>query len=804
MKSDRAIAVREKGGILRFQNRFSTIDYHLEDGSWDLTSSRGGSFRGTGLLARVEVNGQWVETQGHPVDGWRREDFADSLGEGTRIEFSHQASGALVGLTLVISMYRERPSVLLELRVRNRAEGTLCIGGLRPLEIDAARGGSLLMGEGLERAKFYQESNNIYGAVVRDLAQSGAEGPDAGNPFAASERPEHIRESRHQSGWVGLLFNPQSRLSFLGGFLTVQKALGKIGVQYQPEKGIAHWCATCQYDGLELGAGEELRSEELYLDIRPDPFQALEEFADVVAVENNLPPIQGTPALWCSWYPYRLKLTEEEVLKNARVIAERFRGYGVGLLQLDYGWNDQDIPGNWSHNKERFPHGLKWLVEQLQAMGLELGLWIAPFTVFEYSEFFQNHPDCVVMDSQGNPSPWQTQWPWEPKQDIYDLDVRKPEAQEYLARSFGELAALGIRYFKMDFLNGPSAAPLSFVHGIKNEDRVRDGERMRIGLSLIRQTVGEGAYLLGCNFPHSHGLGIVSAAFGALDVGNAYFGREESWAHLKRRTSSLIGRYYQQKRFWHLDPDVIYAGGNPPDFSPVSDLGEARLRATAAALSGGPVLLGDNLAQLPEERLAIYPLCLPAYGRPARPVDLFAHDHPRIWDLKVKTAWGKWEVVGLFNYENQAVTIPVNLADLGLRGEQPYLVWEFWEQRFLGIHSAHLEVNVPARNVCLILVKEVPRVPILLSTSLHLSQGGVEVSQVQWDGRRKILSGACHRLPGTRGNLIFYVPEGLAIGECAIAGERKPARAIAPAVWKVDAEFRQQDLDWHLTFHKCL
>ncbi|MBI4531243.1 MAG: alpha-galactosidase, partial [Candidatus Latescibacteria bacterium] len=463
---------------------------------------------------------------------------------------------------------------------------------------------------------------------------------------------------------------------------------------------------------------------------------------------------------------------------------------------------DKDTPGEWSHNEERFPHGLKWLVERLRSMGLELGLWVAPFIVFEGSTFFRDHPDCVIMDAEGRPSAWQTAWPWEPKQNIYDLDLRKPASQAFVAEVFRELTALGVTYFKMDFLNGPSTAPMSFTAGIRDQDRLRDGERVRIGLSLIRRTVGESVYLLACNVPLSHCLGIVDAVFDSMDVGNSYAGREEAWRHVRRRGSGLIARYYQQKRFWHNDPDVIYVGGNPPEFSPVSDPGEARLRTTAVALSGGPVLLGDNLSRLPEERLAMYTLCLPAYGVPARPVDLFERDFPQVWDLNVTTDWGRWDVVGLFNYSDQPVSLPVDLIHLDLQQETSYLVWEFWEQEFLGVHSHTVDVNVPARDVRVILVKERPRVPALLSTSFHVSQGGVEVSQVRWDGRRKVLSGVCHRPPGARGDLIFYAPEGLEAGACTgTEGEMFPAKVIAHGIWKVGLEFRGRAIDWRVTFH---
>ncbi|MBI4530232.1 MAG: alpha-galactosidase, partial [Candidatus Latescibacteria bacterium] len=400
MKRNGSVQLREKGHHLLLRNGWLTVDYDLEDGSWGITLSKGGSFRGMRFFGRVQVNGEWVETRGHRVERWEKEDVVDALGEGTRVELLHQAGDEPLELKLIVCVYRERPSLLLGLSIRNRTEETLRIGEARPIEIDTSRGGSLYLGEGLDTARIYRESNNICASVVRGLRDAGMDGQESREHTEEEDRSEYL----HQSGWVGLIFNPQSRTVFLGGFVTVETALGKIVTRYRPAQGITQWYAACKYDGLAVKPGGELMSETCYLDVRSDPFESLETFADVVVAENNLPPKQETPALWCSWYPYRLKLTEEEVLNNARVIAERFRDYGVKVLQLDYGWNDKDTPGEWSHNEERFPHGLTWLVERLRSMGLELGLWVAPFIVFEGSAFFRDHPDCVIMDAEGRPS----------------------------------------------------------------------------------------------------------------------------------------------------------------------------------------------------------------------------------------------------------------------------------------------------------------------------------------------------------------------------------------------------------------
>lgn len=111
-----------RGEDLRCRSRFLAIEYHLRAGHWDATSRGRVPFRASGFQARAQVDGQWAETLGHPVEECRRVEFTDSLGEGTRKELSHRASEEPVVLTLAIALYRERPSTVLQVGVRNRTE----------------------------------------------------------------------------------------------------------------------------------------------------------------------------------------------------------------------------------------------------------------------------------------------------------------------------------------------------------------------------------------------------------------------------------------------------------------------------------------------------------------------------------------------------------------------------------------------------------------------------------------------------------------------------------------------------------
>ncbi|MCK4591753.1 MAG: alpha-galactosidase, partial [Candidatus Latescibacteria bacterium] len=602
-----------------------------------------------------------------------------------------------IEIAIVFRLYHERPSLIMEAMLKNEGSSSIRAGDIRPIGIELAQGSTFALGRGLESSKVYLESNNLAWTGVRDLGNVDKKGSpytddipeekptdDGSESNETTSSPEPIPEHVHQSSGVGLIYNPTSQISFLAGFVTAKMALTKVITAYDGEKGIAEWYCSCEYEGVEIASGEQLQVETLYMDFRADPFEALETYGDIIATINHLPKIENTPLLWCSWYSHRLTITEDAVLENAEEIAKRFKHYGVDTLQIDYGWGFRDTPGEWMAHPERFPRGLEWLSRKLKDMDLKLGLWLCPFFIGGQSRFFKDHPDCLLK-VPGSETLVKHSWRWntQPRdtwQDVYQLDTTKPKSEKWLKNVFKEISSWGVRYFKLDFLESCSPEPPP-VSADSSEDyyRCREGERVRVGLSAIREAVGEDAYLLGCNLPITHGIGVLSAIFTALDVGNA----TGNYEHLKSRMTTVISRYWQQKRLWHNDPDVLTLSEAFLDRGTVCEMGEARIRTTCVALSGGPVLLGDDLPSLSEERLRMMTLCLPAYGVTAKPVDLFKNDSPQIWDMKVETDWGKWNVVGLFNYEKGESAVDVRFADLRLDTEKAYLVWEFWEEEFL-------------------------------------------------------------------------------------------------------------------------
>ncbi len=145
-----------------------------------------------------------------------------------------------------------------------------------------------------------------------------------------------------------------------------------------------------------------------------------------------------------------------------------------------------------------------------------------------------------------------------------------------------------------------------------------------------------------------------------------------------------------------------------------------------------------------------------------RPVDLFEREVPSIWHVPVRTDRGSWEVVGLFNFEEKEETRGVRFERIGLDPEAPYTVFEFWEERFLGIRKGGIEIRVPAQACRVISIRPYAGTPQLIGTDLHLLQGYHELRAIRWDAEARVLSGVWRRMPGISGKAFFLVPEGWA------------------------------------------
>ncbi|HEU5458045.1 MAG TPA: alpha-galactosidase [Terracidiphilus sp.] len=103
------------------------------------------------------------------------------------------------------------------------------------------------------------------------------------------------------------------------------------------------------------------------------------------------------PVLYNSWEATEFNVTEAGQI----ALAERAAALGVDRFVMDDGWfgqrkNDHAGLGDWYVNPQKFPHGLKPLIDKVHALGMDFGLWVEPEMVNPDSDLYRKHPDWVL------------------------------------------------------------------------------------------------------------------------------------------------------------------------------------------------------------------------------------------------------------------------------------------------------------------------------------------------------------------------------------------------------------------------
>jgi len=110
-----------------------------------------------------------------------------------------------------------------------------------------------------------------------------------------------------------------------------------------------------------------------------------------------LPAPRPRPVIYNSW-----EATEFNVNEAGQIaLAEKAAALGVNRFVMDDGWfgqrkNDHAGLGDWYVNQEKFPHGLKPLIDRVHALGMDFGLWVEPEMVNPDSDLYRKHPDWVL------------------------------------------------------------------------------------------------------------------------------------------------------------------------------------------------------------------------------------------------------------------------------------------------------------------------------------------------------------------------------------------------------------------------
>jgi len=626
---------------------------------------------------------------------------------------------------------------------------------------------------------------------------------------SAEPAPGGMISGASQTCWV--IYNRADHMGLLVGFTSFDRWLGTIRISYDPMTGIKEWVVGHDGGDLRIDPEEKVRLENVTFSVGNDPWSLLEDFGDLIKEKHRIRPLENPPVTWCSWYPYRLGVSEEHVLANEKIAATRLKPLRLRNFQIDLGWQMDCLPNTYEEN-ERFPRGLKWLSEETQKLGFNLGIWTAPFTISEFSPLYREHPDWLLGDLKEKPKPYWT-WFWEPHGKVYALDLTQPKALAYVRENVMRLAEKGVKYFKLDFIGGPCNPILRNRHDPK---MVAGGgtEAVRLGSKAIAEAVkgvDPESLLLNCNPYEVCGLGFFDLLYACNDTGNTGY---VTWATTRENYTSVACHLWKNHRLGIIQPSCLCVG--LPGI-----LEEARMRATATFLSGGEVDIGDDLTTLPEDRWNVLLSILPPLSQSAKPIDLFdaltidelpysemaagvekepvnicEADDSRVWCVPIKTDWDEWIVVGLFAWnppvpkprkqENPITRFRIPWKRLRMDVDKDYWIYEFWSGQFLGkvadtsdtpkgyVHPGDarsliwgstqgtLQVSFFGPSAKLLVIREARDHPWVVGTSFHAT-GGSELKDVRWDESRRSLSGVLERPSGQQGFIVLGGLEGVPV-----------------------------------------
>lgn len=275
-------------------------------------------------------------------------------------------------------------------------------------------------------------------------------------------------------------------------------------------------------------------------------------------------------------------------------------------------------------------------------------------------------------------------------------------------------------------------------------------------VKAFREGIGEDRVFLACQ---GHFTGAEAAFADASRTGAdiVHPNQPPKWENLLSQARCTLNQVFAHNIVFFADPDTLLVG----DFL---GLEQARLATTVVALPGQMMFSGDRLAQLKPERMRLLQQALPVCN--VRPLDLYpSFSMLPVWDLKVRRAFGAWDVVALFNWSEKEEAVGFDFAELGLDAEAEYAVDEFWTRAYQGVRKGRFEMLVPGHGVRLLSVHRAAGRPQFLSSDRHVTQGAVELEALAWDGASQALSGSVKAVGGYPLTLRFRIPAGFAAPE---------------------------------------
>jgi len=624
----------------------------------------------SGVAARVD--GRWLKANDYPRREAVESTFNDALGSGSQITLTCSGRAGQPDLVLVVQLYEQRPYGAVTVKVRNAGTKEVTVQAIRSVE---ATGNSLI---------------DLGGAPAseRVLSDSFSEDWPDMKIYDLGKAPEGL----HRGVGSQLIYNRASKQSLFLGALSSEKFLTVLRLQsegsgeqtkvtsytvdstgtteIQKDFNLKNAAPDAQVElSLPVKPGEGLAAERLLFATGPDYHAELLAYGEAIRLLHHPRLPKQTPIGWWSWTAFYGAINEGETLANADWQAQHLKSLGYQFFQIDEGY--QYARGEFTTtNAAQFPSGLRYVGHRIVGDGLTLGVWTAPFEVTSRAWAYEMHKEWLVHDAKGNPIPLGDVW--EQNVDtLFALDTTHPGAQEYLRQTYKTLVReWGVRFIKLDFMDTTA------IEGYRYWPNTTALEAQRIGLQIIRDSVGEDVILDKDGSPMLNAVGFTETGRVATDTAHSFAGT-------KTAGTGIAARFCMDRNFFVNDPDAFNTTsesfGDFQELPTTLPLAAAQASIALAGVAGGMFEIGDDMTMFATEkdRLALIEnkdlLRMAKWGHASTPIDLMSYEpedeQPSIFLLQEGP---RQAILTVFNWTKSPRSHTLRLADLGLPAEHAF------------------------------------------------------------------------------------------------------------------------------------
>ncbi|MHA1284166.1 MAG: glycoside hydrolase family 36 protein [Promethearchaeota archaeon] len=610
-------------------------------------------------------------------------------------------------------------------------------------------------------------------------------------------------KGRFYSDYCTVLTDLESKNSLIMGFVSLKDQFTRLILDYKKKNKVKLLTAFGCMDDITFTESSINYSEELFISFKTNNlgYYGLIDYARIVNALITEERITDIPTGWCSWYYYYTKITQDDVIKNLKFFKEKQNEVPIDFIQLDDGY--QKAIGDFNLVNEKFNKGLPWLFKKIKDAGFKGGIWTAPFFAVKNSELFHLHKDWFLKKIKSKKYIKAT-FNWGAF--LYPLDLTKNEVLDYIREFFKSLSYAFdenkkeklINFFKIDFLH--AAVPYD---GDYYNKKLTRAQLFRKGIEAIREGIGEESFLLGCGAPLGPCIGLVDAMRIGTDTAPYWSIFEKllekkgiSPPALKRALLQTIYRSFMHQYFWINDPDCLMIRRTNTKLN----LDEIKLQITIFGISGGQLLISDDMSLLTEDEINDALLVIPPYNPEDNdpiPPDVFISKFPSYYIRETLEDIGKRYLIAIINWDDKIITKHIKISEIipNLEvDEELFLIWDFWNKCFIGKYKSEKNIDLGVINPhsCLYIsaipfTEDFNNEPILLATDLHISQGCSEITEFNYDDEENTIN-IIIDLPGKRkGNLYIMLPKNKKISD---SEENISLYDEKNNIWKIYIEFQ--------------